>query len=80
MVTVNVPAVPTVKVVWSALVMVGAWLTVSVNAWVASGATPLLAVMVIGKVPPAVGVPAEGRGAVTVVGEGHARPAACRSR
>ena len=45
-VTVNVPAVPTVNVVLSALVMAGAWSTVSVKLWVASGATPLAAVMV----------------------------------
>ncbi len=48
MVTVNVPAVPTVKVVWSALVMAGAWSTVSVKLCVASVPTPLLAVIVNG--------------------------------
>jgi hypothetical protein len=60
-VTVKVPAVPWVKVVWLAEVMVGALLgalTVSVKLWVAFGVTPLLAVMVIGKVPLWVGVPA----------------------
>ena len=56
--TVNVPAVPTVKVVWSALVMAGGLVTVSVKVWVASVLAPLLAVMVIGKTPAAVGVPA----------------------
>ena len=40
-VTVNVPAVPTVNVVLSALVIAGAWLTVRVKLWVASGDTPL---------------------------------------
>ena len=43
MVTVKEPAVPTVKVVWSALVIAGAWLTVSVNDW-RVGAAPLVAV------------------------------------
>ena len=42
----NEPNVPTVKVVWLALVMAGAWSTVSVKLWVAFGDTPLLAVMV----------------------------------
>ena len=36
-VTVKLPAVPTVKVVLLALVMAGAWLTVRVKFWVASG-------------------------------------------
>jgi hypothetical protein len=56
-VTVNVPAVPTVNVVLSALVMAGAWLTVSVKFWVASGVWPLAAVIVSANVPP---VPAAG--------------------
>ncbi len=49
-VTVNVPGVPTVNVVVAALVIVGAWAgaTVSVKLWVASGATPLAAVIVSG--------------------------------
>ena len=42
-VTVNVPAVPTVKVVASALVIAGASSTVRVKVWVASGLTPLAA-------------------------------------
>ena len=45
---------------WSALVMRGGWLTVSVKLWVVSGVTPSLAVSVSGygpPVPPA-GVPA----------------------
>ena len=46
-VTVNVPAPPTVKAVLLALVIAGAWLTVSVNVCVALGNTPLPAVMVI---------------------------------
>ena len=48
MVTVKVPAVPTVKVVALALVMAGASLTVRVKFCVALGATPLLAVIVMG--------------------------------
>ena len=61
-VTVKVPAAPTLKVAELAEVMVGAtWtvFTVKVNAWVASGAVPLVAVMVIGYVPldPMIGVP-----------------------
>ena len=47
-VTVKLPAEPTVKVAELAEVMVGASSTVSVKFWVASGATPLVAVMVIG--------------------------------
>ena len=46
MVTEKLPAVPTEKVVLAALVIAGAWLTVSVNSWVALGVIPLLAVMV----------------------------------
>jgi len=56
-VTVNVPAVPTTKVVLFALVMAGAWLTVSVKLCVALLPTPLLAVKEIGKLPDCVGVP-----------------------
>ncbi len=48
LVTVKVPAVPTLNVVWSALVIDGASLTVSVKSWVAFGLVPLLAVMVMG--------------------------------
>jgi hypothetical protein len=47
-VAVNDPAAPTVKVVLAPLVMAGAWLTVNVKLCVASGVTPLLAVMVMG--------------------------------
>ncbi len=43
--------------VWSAEVNAGAVPTVKVNAWVALELTPLVAVMVMGKLPPAVGVP-----------------------
>ena len=59
-VTVNVPSVPVVNVVLSALVIAGAWSTVSVKLWVASGSTPLAAVMVSAKCRqfPAPGVPA----------------------
>ena len=46
-VTWNEPDVPTVKVVLFALVMAGAWSTVSVKLWVAFGTRPLLAVMVM---------------------------------
>ena len=56
-VTVNDPAVLTVKVVLMTLVMAGGWPIVSVKFWVALGNTPLLAVMVIGKLPVAVAVP-----------------------
>ena len=48
LVTVNVPALPTVKVVLAALVMAGAWSTVRLKLCVASEPTPLLAVMVSG--------------------------------
>ena len=44
-VTVNVPNVPAVNVVLSALVTAAAWLTVSVKLWMASGITPLAAVI-----------------------------------
>jgi hypothetical protein len=47
-VTVKLPAVPTVKVVLFALVIAGAWFTVSVKLWVAAVPTPLLAVIVTG--------------------------------
>src|SRR4051794_39008436 len=59
-VTANVPAAPTVKVVLLPLVMAGACCTVSVKFCVAFGVTPLFAVMTIGYVPPvpAFGVPA----------------------
>ena len=42
-VTVNVPNVPVANVVLSALVIAGAWSTVSVKLWLAAGATPLAA-------------------------------------
>jgi hypothetical protein len=47
-VTVNVPAVPTVKVVLLALVIAGAWSTVSVKFCTASAPIPLCAVSVMG--------------------------------
>src|SRR5207245_117780 len=61
-VNVNDPAVPTLKVALFALVICGAVFVidgfiVSVKFWVASGATPLLAVIVTGKLPVCVGVP-----------------------
>ena len=57
---VKAQTLPAVHVVWSALVIPGAWLTVRVKLWVASGLTPFVAVMVNGYVPlePAAGVPA----------------------
>src|SRR5271169_3935767 len=59
-VTVNEPEEPVVNVALEPEVMAGAWSTVSVKDCVAFGLTPLLAVMVIGYVPPvpAAGVPA----------------------
>ena len=58
-VTVKLPAVPTVNVVLLALVIAGAWFTVRVKLWLAGVPTPLLAVIVIGYLPPvpAAGVP-----------------------
>ena len=56
-VTVNEPEVPTVKVVLLALVIAGAWPTVNVKLCVAFEPTPLLAVMVMGKLPVVVAVP-----------------------
>ena len=47
-VTVNVPAVPTVNVALLALVIAGAWFTVSVKLCVALAPTPFCAVIVIG--------------------------------
>ena len=46
-VTLNVPLTPWVKVALSALVIAGGWFTVRVKFWVASGATPLLALIVM---------------------------------
>jgi hypothetical protein len=46
-VTVNVPAVPTVKVVLVALVIAAGWFTVSVKVWTASAPAPLCAVNVM---------------------------------
>jgi hypothetical protein len=56
-VTVNVPGVPTVKVVLFPLVMTGAVSTVNVKFCVASAPTPLCAVITIGNAPPTAGVP-----------------------
>ena len=42
----NVPDAPVVNVVLLALVIAGAWPTVSVKLWVALGGTPLAAVIV----------------------------------
>ena len=70
-VTVNVPGVPTVKVVLAALVIAGACWTVSVKAWTAFGSAPLAAVKVNAYDPavPAAGVPLSVAGAVAVVRE-----------
>jgi len=46
-VTVKLPAVPTVNVVVFALVIAGAWFTFNVKLWLAAVPTPLLAVIVI---------------------------------
>jgi hypothetical protein len=51
-VTVKLPAAPIVNVVWLALVIAGAWFTVSVKLWLAELPTPLLAVNVKEYVPP----------------------------
>ena len=58
-VTVKEPREPRTKVALLALVMAGAWFTVSVKFCVAADPTPLLAVIVMGKMPavPAAGVP-----------------------
>ena len=59
-VTEKVPELPVVNVVLSALVIAGAWSTVRVKDWVASGEVPFEAVIVKGYVPPvpSAGVPA----------------------
>ena len=72
--TVNVPALPTVKVVVVALAMAGAPLTVSMKFWIAPVPTPLLAedcqdVQALG---PRCRRAAQRAGAVPVVDEGHA--------
>src|SRR5690242_20920386 len=51
-VTVKVPAEPAVKVAVLALVIAGAWLTVRVKDWVASGCAPVAALSVSGWGPP----------------------------
>jgi len=59
-VTLNEPAVPTVKVALAALVMAGAWLMVNVKVWAGEEPAVLVAVNVMAYVPPvpAPGVPA----------------------
>ena len=54
---VNELSTPSVKVVLSAVVMVGGPVTVRVKSWVALLGIPLAAVKVMGKVPDTVGVP-----------------------
>ena len=58
-VRVKLPALPTVNVALLALVIAGAWLTVSVKLWLAGWPTPFAAVKVTAYVPPepAAGVP-----------------------
>jgi len=58
-VTVKLPGAPTVKVALFALVMAGAWSTVSVKLCTAFGTAPFAAVIMMGYVPPvpAAGVP-----------------------
>jgi hypothetical protein len=56
-VMVNDPAEPTLNAIVAALVIAGLWETVSLKLWVAFGVTPLFAVRVRLKTPPAVGVP-----------------------
>ncbi len=46
--TLNVPGVPTLKATVLALVIAGAWFTLSVKLCVAAGATPFAALIVIG--------------------------------
>ena len=55
----NAPGVPTTKVVPAALVIAGAWFTVSVNVWLASGEIPFAASKATMYVPPdpSAGVP-----------------------
>ena len=71
-VTVKVPALPSVKVVWSAEVMVGGPSTTRVKDWVASGLTPLVASMVRSYTPllPGRRGARQGGRSVTIVGEG----------
>jgi len=56
-VTVKLPAMPTVKAVLFALVTAGASITVNVKLWFAGVPDPLLAVIVREYVPPDAGVP-----------------------
>ena len=55
--TVKLPAIPSVKLVLSALVMEGGWLIVMLKFCVALGNVPFAAVTVPANVPEAVGVP-----------------------
>jgi hypothetical protein len=56
-VTVKVPAVPTVKAVDAALAKTGPWPTMIESVWLAFGPTPFAAVMLTGNVPVVLGVP-----------------------
>ncbi len=72
-VTVKVPAWPTVKVAWSALVIPGAWRAVRVKVWVAAGPTPFVAVIVNRYTPPVDRCSRKCRRAVPVVRERDSR-------
>jgi hypothetical protein len=71
-VTVKLPATPLENVTWLVEVIAGAASAVRMNIWVAAGATPLPAVMVIGKVPLCVGVPESSPPDVNVTPAGRA--------
>ena len=51
-VTVKAQGLPTVQVVWSALVIWGLWRTMRVKVWVASGLTPFVAMILSRYTPP----------------------------
>ena len=73
LVTVKLPACPVVNVASAALVIAGGCSTVNVNSCVASGDTPLAAVIVKGYTPP---VPASGVPASVAVPSTSSRPPA----
>ena len=74
-------AVPDANSAESALVIVGGWSTLSVKLWIASGATPLAAVIMSVRAAGArVWRTGEGRRAVAVVHERHPHRAMHRSR
>jgi hypothetical protein len=71
-VTVKVPGTPVWKAAALALVIAGGWFTVSVKFCVAFGSVPLAAVIVIGKLPPAAGVPESTPAVLSVTPAGRA--------